>query len=80
MTKSGRPVVHDRAKGVTVMAEWIKKMEENAKGLIAEAEQELTALEGVDTVDLTADDADDEGGPAPSEAVTSDDAREQITD
>lgn len=55
-------------------------MEENAKGLIAEAEQELTALEGVDTVDLTADDADDEGGPAPSEAVTSDDAREQITD
>ncbi|OZD09102.1 hypothetical protein CH275_02260 [Rhodococcus sp. 06-235-1A] len=59
------------------MAEWVKKIEENAKGLIAEAEQELTALEGVDTVDLTADaseDADD------SETVTSDDAREQVSD
>ncbi|MCJ0890505.1 hypothetical protein MTX35_02955 [Rhodococcus sp. ARC_M12] len=59
------------------MAEWVKKIEENAKGFIAEAEQELTALEGVDTVDLTADgseSADD------SEAVTSDDAREQVSD
>ncbi|OZC43375.1 hypothetical protein CH294_24880 [Rhodococcus sp. 14-2483-1-1] len=67
-------MVHDRAKGVTVMAEWVKKIEENAKGLIAEAEQELTALEGVDTVDLTADDADE------SETVTSDDGREQVSD
>ncbi|OZE74766.1 hypothetical protein CH305_24810 [Rhodococcus sp. 15-649-2-2] len=59
---------------MTVMAEWVKKIEENAKGLIAEAEQELTALEGVDTVDLTADDADE------SETVTSDDGREQVSD
>ncbi|WP_317563905.1 hypothetical protein [Rhodococcoides yunnanense] len=56
------------------MAEWVKKIEENAKGLIAEAEQELTALEGVDTVDLTADDDDE------SETITSDDAREQVSD
>ncbi|MGF0309555.1 hypothetical protein BH93_16510 [Rhodococcoides fascians A25f] len=56
------------------MAEWVKKIEENAKGLIAEAEQELTALEGVDTVDLTADDTDE------SETVTSDDGREQVSD
>ncbi|MDI9895359.1 hypothetical protein QM797_11545 [Rhodococcus sp. IEGM 1381] len=59
---------------MTVMAEWVKKIEENAKGLIAEAEQELTALEGVDTVDLTADDDDE------SETITSDDAREQVSD
>ncbi|MEU3475088.1 hypothetical protein [Rhodococcus sp. NPDC006774] len=61
------------------MAEWIKKIEENAKGLIAEAEQELTALEGADTVDLTADDADTTDGDTP-ETVTSDDAREQVSD
>lgn len=64
-------------KGVTVMAEWVKKIEENAKGLIAEAEQELTALEGVDTVDLTADASED---GEDSDAVTSDDAREQVSD
>ncbi|OZC70600.1 hypothetical protein CH251_17650 [Rhodococcus sp. 06-462-5] len=65
------------------MAEWVKKMEENAKGLIAEAEQELTALEGVDTIDLTADaddDAEDTEDTARSETVTSDDAREQVSD
>ncbi|WP_415974351.1 hypothetical protein [Rhodococcus sp. 077-4] len=65
------------------MAEWIKKLEENAKGLIAEAEQELTALEGADTVDLTADgsdSSDDTEDPADSAAVTSDDAREQVSD
>ena len=59
------------------MAEWVKKIEENAKGLIAEAEQELTALEGVDTVDLTADASED---GEDSDAVTSDDAREQVSD
>ncbi|AJW39630.1 MULTISPECIES: hypothetical protein [unclassified Rhodococcus (in: high G+C Gram-positive bacteria)] len=64
-------------KGVTVMAEWVKKIEENAKGLIAEAEQELTALEGVDTVDLTADASED---GEDSDTVTSDDAREQVSD
>lgn len=62
------------------MAEWVKKIEENAKGLIAEAEQELTALEGADTVDLTADGSDDDTeGDAP-ETVTSDGAREQVSD
>lgn len=64
-------------KGVTVMAEWVKKIEENAKGLIAEAEQELTALEGVDTVDLTADASED---GEDSDTATSDDAREQVAD
>ncbi|OZD77931.1 hypothetical protein CH273_21530 [Rhodococcus sp. 05-339-2] len=59
------------------MAEWVKKIEENAKGLIAEAEQELTALEGVDTVDLTADASEDGEDP---DTVTSDDAREQVSD
>ncbi|WP_141216288.1 MULTISPECIES: hypothetical protein [Nocardiaceae] len=41
------------------MSEWAKKIKDEAKGLIAEAEQELTALEGVDTVDLTADETDE---------------------
>ncbi|OZF26872.1 hypothetical protein CH296_25055 [Rhodococcus sp. 14-2496-1d] len=59
------------------MAEWVKKIEENAKGLIAEAEQELTALEGVDTVDLTADASED---GEDSDTATSDDAREQVSD
>ena len=68
-------MIYDRVKGVTGMAEWVKKIEENAKGLFAEAEQELTALEGADTVDLTADDSDDG-----AETVTSDDAREQVSD
>lgn len=70
-------MVRNRVKGVTVMAEWVKKIEENAKGLIAEAEQELTALEGVDTVDLTADASED---GEDSDTVTSDDAREQVSD
>lgn len=61
------------------MAEWIKKIEENAKGLIAEAEQELTALEGADTVDLTADDSEDAATTAEN-TVTSDNAREQVSD
>ncbi|MGV8871902.1 MAG: hypothetical protein ACOH2Q_05215 [Rhodococcus sp. (in: high G+C Gram-positive bacteria)] len=65
---------------MTVMAEWVKKIEENAKGLIAEAEQELTALEGGDTVDLTADDSDDGTESDTPEAVTSDSAREQVSD
>lgn len=80
------------------MAEWVKKIEENAKGLIAEAEQELTALEGVDTVDLSddaqTDDAQTDGAERSNaersnaersdedgtEPVTSDDAREQVSD
>ena len=62
------------------MTEWVKKIEENAKGFIAEAEQELTALEGADTVDLTADDSDAADDAAQSETVTSDDAREQVSD
>ncbi len=37
------------------MSEWAKKIKDEARGLFAEAEQELTALEGVDTVDLTED-------------------------
>ncbi|MFI8566868.1 hypothetical protein ACIGGF_09955 [Rhodococcus sp. NPDC078407] len=61
------------------MAEWIKKVEENAKGLIAEAEQELTALEGADTVDLTADEPED-AAATDDDIVTSDDAREQVSD
>lgn len=46
------------------MSDWTKKIKDETKGLIAEAEQELTALEGVDTVDLTADadDSDPENG------------------
>ncbi|MDV8020622.1 hypothetical protein [Rhodococcus sp. IEGM 1330] len=68
-------------KGVTVMAEWVEKIEQNAKGLIAEAEQELTALEGVDTVDLTADDTDDAtDDDDTTETVTSEQAREQVSD
>ncbi|AMY24735.1 hypothetical protein HQO38_07870 [Rhodococcus fascians] len=62
------------------MAEWIKKVEENAKGLIAEAEQELTALEGADTVDLTADEPEDAATTDDDDIVTSDDAREQVSD
>jgi hypothetical protein len=62
------------------MAEWIKKVEENAKGLIAEVEQELTALEGADTVDLTADEPEDAATTDDDDIVTSDDAREQVSD
>ncbi|MBY4108482.1 hypothetical protein HQO82_00545 [Rhodococcus fascians] len=62
------------------MAEWIKKVEENAKGLIAEAEQGLTALEGADTVDLTADEPEDAATTDDDDIVTSDDAREQVSD
>ncbi|MBY6412395.1 hypothetical protein HQ346_11995 [Rhodococcus sp. BP-252] len=49
------------------MSEWTKKIKDEARGLIAEAEQELTALEGADTVDLTADETD-----ADSDAVDTD--------
>ncbi|MDJ0395238.1 hypothetical protein QMK17_18080 [Rhodococcus sp. G-MC3] len=41
------------------MSDWAKKIKDEAKGLIAEAEQELTVLEGGDTVDLTAKASDD---------------------
>lgn len=42
------------------MSDWAKKLKDEARGLFAEAEQELTALEGVDTVDLTAHETDDD--------------------
>lgn len=42
------------------MSDWAKKIKDEAKGLFAEAEQELTVLEGGDTVDLTAEDTEDE--------------------
>lgn len=41
------------------MSDWAKKIKDEAKGWIAEAEQELTVLEGGDTVDLTADETDE---------------------
>ncbi len=53
------------------MSEWAKKIKDEAKGLIAEAEQELTALEGVDTVDLTADETDE----SPTAGTESDSTR-----
>ncbi|WP_141210600.1 hypothetical protein [Rhodococcus sp. OK302] len=37
------------------MSDWVKKVEAEAKVLIAEAEEELTVLEGVDTIDPLAD-------------------------
>lgn len=42
------------------MSDWTKRIKDEAKGWIAEAEQELTVLEGGDTVDLTADEAEDD--------------------
>lgn len=41
------------------MSDWAKKIKDETKGWIAEVEQELTVLEGGDTVDLTADETDD---------------------
>ncbi|MFC8932318.1 hypothetical protein ACFT1A_09660 [Rhodococcus sp. NPDC057135] len=38
------------------MSEWVKKVEAEAKGLLAEAEEEMTVLEGVDTIDPLAED------------------------
>ncbi|KZF12876.1 hypothetical protein A2J03_16735 [Rhodococcus sp. EPR-157] len=45
------------------MSDWAKKIKDEARGLIAEAEQELTVLEGGDTVDLTADVPEDDDTP-----------------
>ncbi|WP_338892949.1 hypothetical protein [Rhodococcus sovatensis] len=45
------------------MSDWAKKIKDEARGLIAEAEQELTVLEGGDTVDLTADAPEDDDTP-----------------
>lgn len=45
------------------MSDWVKKIKDEARGLIAEAEQELTVLEGGDTVDLTADESEDDDAP-----------------
>jgi hypothetical protein len=41
------------------MSDWVKKIEAEAKGLIAEAEEELTVLEGVDTIDPLAEQDED---------------------
>ena len=38
------------------MSDWEKKFEAEAKGLLAEVEEELTVLEGVDTIDPFGDD------------------------
>ncbi|MDI9899278.1 hypothetical protein QM716_05385 [Rhodococcus sp. IEGM 1409] len=49
------------------MSEWVKKVEAEAKALLAEAEEELTVLEGVDTIDPLAEDdpaTDDDTKPA----------------
>lgn len=46
------------------MSDWVKKVEAEAKGLLAEAEEELTVLEGVDTIDPLADD-----DPAPEDGT-----------
>ncbi|MGB3369338.1 MAG: hypothetical protein WBA81_01830 [Rhodococcus sp. (in: high G+C Gram-positive bacteria)] len=45
------------------MSDWAKKIKDEARGLIAEAEQELTVVEGGDTVDLTADVPEDDDTP-----------------
>ena len=41
------------------MSDWVKKIEAEAKGLLAEAEEELTVLEGVDTIDPLAEQDED---------------------
>ena len=46
------------------MSDWEKKFEAEAKGLLAEVEEELTVLEGVDTIDPLADD-----DPAPEDGT-----------
>ncbi len=46
------------------MSDWVKKVEAEAKGLLAEAEEELTVLEGGDTIDQLADD-----DPAPEDGT-----------
>lgn len=50
------------------MSDWEKKFEAEAKGLLAEVEEELTVLEGVDTIDPFGDDdppaGDDDTKPA----------------
>ncbi|MGB6180919.1 MAG: hypothetical protein WBF79_06730, partial [Rhodococcus sp. (in: high G+C Gram-positive bacteria)] len=61
----------------TTMSDWAKKLEDKAKGLVAEAEVELTHLEGADAVDLDQADSDTEAGgsadenDAPSTGMTS---------
>jgi len=52
------------------MSDWVKKVEAEAKGLLAEAEEELTVLEGVDTIDPLADD-----DPAPEDGTKPTSAR-----
>ncbi|MGF0243703.1 hypothetical protein ACQR36_05055 [Rhodococcus erythropolis] len=49
------------------MSDWEKKFEAEAKGLLAEVEEELTVLEGVDTIDpFGEDDPDSVAGDDPS--------------
>lgn len=58
------------------MSDWAKKLEDKAKGVVAEVEVGLTHLEGADAVDL--DEADEDEGDsetpenvAPSTGATS---------
>lgn len=49
------------------MSDWEKKFKAEAKGLLAEVEEELTVLEGVDTIDpFGEDDPDPVAGDDPS--------------
>ncbi|WP_206511367.1 hypothetical protein C5142_06355 [Rhodococcus sp. BGS-1C] len=60
------------------MLDWAKKLKDRVRGVFAEAEQELTALEGVDTVDLTAHETDD--GETTDGDATDDDATDTGTE
>ena len=60
------------------MLDWAKKLKDRVRGVFAEAEQELTALEGVDTVDLTAHETDD--GETTDGDATDDDATDDGTE
>ncbi|OLT32841.1 hypothetical protein BJF84_01845 [Rhodococcus sp. CUA-806] len=60
------------------MLDWAKKLKDRVRGVFAEAEQELTALEGVDTVDLTAHETDD--GETTDGDATDDDATDEGTE
>ena len=60
------------------MLDWAKKLKDRVRGVFAEAEQELTALEGVDTIDLTAHETDD--GETTDGDTTDDDATDEGTE
>ncbi|MCZ4275857.1 hypothetical protein [Rhodococcoides yunnanense] len=61
------------------MLDWAKKLKDRVRGVFAEAEQELTALEGVDTVDLTAHETDD-GETTDGETTDGDATDDDATD